>query len=185
MEKFIFKKNGKEVKIGDSIIFTEVVDTYFGKIDVEREIIVDLLTIPLLLKEGIIVPLKEDVKKDTYEVPSNINFYVYKISKRMNWHNKKTANYLDSIYSLCPIACLSIFLKEIAIELDKKYSDHISKSPEIYVLSAGNGKITKVNKDNIKSYRNFAAFRTVEDAMFAYNIVKPLMEEMFENTSGE
>ena len=76
-------------------------------------------------------------------------------------------------------------LREIAIELDKKYEDHIENSPEIYVISMLDGKIAKANKAHIKNYRNFAAFRTIEDAKIACRIVKPILKEMFKNKGGK
>ena len=87
--------------------------------------------------------------------------------------------------SILPAAALSIILREIATELDKKYKDHIEKSPEIYVISTLDGRITKANKAHIRNYRNFAAFRTIEDAKIACKIVKPILKEMFKSKSGK
>ena len=47
------------------------------------------------------------------------------------------------------------------------------------------GRITKANKAYIKNYRNFAAFRTIEDAKIACRIVKPILTEMFKSKSGK
>ena len=47
------------------------------------------------------------------------------------------------------------------------------------------GRITKANKAYIKNYRNFAAFRTIEDAKIACRIVKPILKEMFKSKSGK
>ena len=65
--------------------------------------------------------------------------------------------------------------------MDKKYEDHIENSPEIYVISLLDGRITKANKAHIKNYRNFAAFRTIGDAKIACNIVKELLKELFKS----
>ena len=43
------------------------------------------------------------------------------------------------------------------------------------------GRITKANKAHIKNYRNFAAFRTVEDAKTACSIVRDILKELFKN----
>ena len=93
----------------------------------------------------------------------------------------KVYNYLNSVDSILPAASLSMVLREIAIELDKKYEDHIENSPEIYVISLLDGRITKANKAHIRNYRNFAAFRTIEDAKIACKIVKPILKEMFKS----
>ena len=41
------------------------------------------------------------------------------------------------------------------------------------------GRITKANKAHIKNYRNFAAFRSVEDARIACRFLKGSLKEMF------
>ena len=87
--------------------------------------------------------------------------------------------------SILPAAAFSMVLREIAVELDKKYEDHIENSPEIYVISMLDGRITKANKAHIKNYRNFSAFRTIEDARIACRIVKPILKEMFKIKGGK
>lgn len=180
MEKFILKQNGKEVKIGDKLVKQGLMDTPLGRGFVIQEIIIDEETIPELLRMGVIEPIKEN---KTVDVPVEITFYIEKIANKMNCHIKKVINHLNAITLVYPAASASLLLKEVAIELDKKYKDHISKSPEIYVISVLDGQIVKANKDHIKNYRNFAAFRSIEDAKTAYNIVKPFMEEMFKDAS--
>ena len=72
-----------------------------------------------------------------------------------------------------------LLLKEIAIEIDNRYEGHISKNPEIYCVSVLNGEIKKINKNNIHTYKHFAAFRTKEDALEAIRILKLLYQDMF------
>ena len=90
-------------------------------------------------------------------------------------------DYLNSVDTILPAAAFSMILREIAIELDKKYKDHIEKSPEIYVISMLDGRITKANKAHIKNYRNFAAFRSVSDAKIACTITRDILKEMFKS----
>lgn len=78
-----------------------------------------------------------------------------------------------------PAAAFAIVLREIAIELDKKYEDHISNSPEIYSISLVDGRITKLYKSRIRSYKNFAAFRTIDDAKFACKVLREVLKDMF------
>ena len=74
---------------------------------------------------------------------------------------------------------ISLLLKTIAVELDKKYPDHIKNSKEIYSISLISGKIGKIYKEKIKSFNNFAAFRTMEDAEVAYHIMAEYIELTF------
>lgn len=115
------------------------------------------------------------------KIPTNINFYIDKIAAKLGWTSESVYTYifLNNVDSVSPAAVLSMILREIAIELDKKYEGHIEDSSEIYVISMLNGKITKANKAHIKNYRNFAAFRTVSDAKIACSIVRDMLKEMF------
>lgn len=192
MEKFILK-NGKEVKMGDKLIKHGVADTPFGKGFIMQEIIVNEKTLPELIKAGVLTPMKECTHKAGClckhcakgEVPMDMNFYIEKIAVRLGWKSEKVYNHLNSVDSILPAAAFSMVLREIAIGLDKKYEDHIENSPEIYVISMLDGRITKVNKAHIKNYRNFAAFRTIEDAKIACRIVKPILKEMFKSKGGK
>lgn len=192
MEKFILK-NGKEVKMGDKLIKHGVVDTPFGKGLIMQEIIMNEETLPELIKAGVLTPMKECPHKDGClcrhctkgEVPMDMNFYTEKIAVRLGWKPEKVYNYLNSVDSILPTAAFSMVLREIAIELDKKYEDHIENSPEIYIISMLDGRITKANKAHIKNYRNFAAFRTIEDAKIACRIVKPILKDIFKSKGGK
>ena len=191
MKKFILK-NGEEVKMGDKLIRQGVVNTLFGKEFIIQEVIVNEKTLPELLKVGVLTPAgyahgtsctcRHCAKS---EVPMDLNFYIEKIAARLGWKPEKVYNYLNSVGSILPAAAFSMVLREIAVELDKKYEDHVENSPEIYVISMLDGRITKANKAYIKNYRNFAAFRTIEDAKIACRIVKPILKEMFKSKSGK
>lgn len=124
-------------------------------------------------------------KEETTVVPMDLDYYIGKIANRLGWKIDKAYNYLNNVDSIFPMAALSMLLREIAIEIDKKYEDHISNSPEIYVISTLNGKINRVYKAHIKNYRNFAAFRTIEDAKIACKIVKPVLKGLFEPSEKE
>ena len=178
MEKFTLK-NGKEVKMGDKLIKHGVADTPLGKGFIMQEIIVNEKTLPELIKAGVLTQV--DCAHGKGEVPMDMNFYIEKIAVRLGWKPEKVYNYLNSVDSILPTAAFSMVLREVAIELDKKYEDHIENSPEIYIISMLDGRITKANKAHIKNYRNFAAFRSVSDAKIACRIVKSILKEMFKS----
>ena len=191
MKKFILK-NGKEVKIGDRLIKHSVVDTHFFRGVHLQEVIVNEKTLPELIKAGVLTQVDCTHGTDCHyghctnnEIPMDINFYIEKIAARLGWKPEKVYNYLNNVDSILPAAAFSMVLREIAVELDKKYEDHIENSPEIYVISMLDGRITKANKAHIKNYRNFAAFRTIDDARIACRIVKPILKEMFKIKGGK
>lgn len=165
MGKFILNSNGKEIKLGDFVFLTGFKDEVIKKIKVTENVL------PHLVDTGIITykPDKEDIE-----------FYVLKIMDKIGWNREKNLKeFFMNIVKILPSAFLSMVLREIAIELDKKYSDHIENSKKIYVISNLNGQIVEVNKARINNYRNFAAFRTIEDAKIACRIVRPLLKELF------
>lgn len=185
MKKF-YLKNGEEVKIGDTITkVTKDECCPFGGGIVVESIVVCEKTLPELIERGIIITSPgSDFDVDKVmpaESHMNLHYYVEKLAKKLNWKVEKVYNYLNTIDSVYPAAAFSMILREVAIELDKKYEDHIEKSPEIYVISMFDGKITKANKAHIKNYRNFAAFRSVEDAKTACSIVREILKELFKS----
>lgn len=74
-------------------------------------------------------------------------------------------------------------LREVAIVLDEKYDNHIKNSKEIYVISCLSGEITKVKDLNrIKNFKDFAAFRTLDDALAAKRILEEPMKQLFKRS---
>lgn len=186
MKKF-YLANGKEVQLGDTIYKVEKIDhPVFGKGKVVEHILVTKEVLPKLIESGVLT-VKKDADKPALpvlkdgEVPMDLEFYVQKIADRLGWKIEKVYNYLNSVDTILPAAAFSMVLREVAIELDKKYEDHIEKSPEIYVISMLDGRITKANKAHIKNYRNFAAFRSVNDAKIACRITRDILKEMFKS----
>lgn len=181
MEK-IYLTNGKEVQIGDTLTkVSKVKDPLFGKSTIIQHIVVTKDILPELLEAGIVTVTKPAKSVVETEVPMELEYYIQKIADKLGWKVEKVYNYLNSVDVILPAAAFSMVLREIAIELDKKYEDHIEKSPEIYVISLLDGRITKANKAHIKNYRNFAAFRSVSDAKIACFIVRDILKEMFKN----
>lgn len=125
-------------------------------------------------KEKIIAALEVNV-------PLSLGFYVGKLAERKGWKVEKMSNFLNNLAEINLGAAFQVVLREVAIELDKKYADHIEKSEEIYCVSLTNGHIFKADKKFIKNFRNFAAFRTIDDAKLACKITRELLKDMFKS----
>ena len=176
---YFVKSSNEEVKIGDKFVHVSVKMTPTGLKTNKKLIVLDQELLNKLIADKVIV---EKTDKDTpSEVPTDIKFYIEKIAKKKGCKLEKLYNFLDNIDELSEVAAFSIVLREVAIEIDKKYKDHIQDSPKIYVISLFDGRITEANKAHIKNYRNFAAFRTIEDAKIACKIVSPLLKELFKD----
>nr|DAI58971.1 MAG TPA: hypothetical protein [Crassvirales sp.] len=171
MKKLIFVETGKEVEIGKKVAFG--MNSAYGFIPFYTVTICEE-SIPLLIEEGVI---KEVEEEGTHVDPY---FYIEHLAKRIHWNKDNLQKYLANLYTIYPAAVLSIMLREIAIVMDEKYKNHIENSKEIYVISTLSGEITKVkNLDRIKNFKNFAAFRTLDDALAAKHILRDPMKQMF------
>jgi len=176
---YFVKSSNEEVKIGDKVVGANVQITPAGFKVNKKLMVLDQELLNRLIADKIIV---EKTGRDIQsEVPTDIEFYIEKIAKKKGWKLEKLYNFLNGIDELSEAAAFSIVLREIAVEIDKKYKDHIQDSPKIYVISLFDGRITEANKAHIKNYRNFAAFRTIEDAKIACKIVSPLLKELFKD----
>lgn len=170
MEKIYLTKTKEEVKLGDTITFNKLcLDSDFGQIYTTHRVLINARTLPILVSKGILTLENDRI------IPADLMYYKGKVINKLGLSESQ----LDVMQKVSPSIVFSLLLKEIAIELDKKYSDHIENSPEIYVLSLLDGRITKANKAIIKNYRNFAAFRSLPDAKFACRILRDYFKEMY------
>lgn len=111
--------------------------------------------------------------------PENVEFYINRIANKVGWDYKKVASYLTNLEKFSPMAEFNVLLKEVAVFLDEKYEDSIDKAEEIFVISSLDGKVYKADRSKIRNFRNFAAFRTVEDAKFAHRVLSKKVRKMF------
>lgn len=173
MKKY-YLSNGKEVKLGDTVLLE--VKNSSGIFKSEFTLTESILS--LLIEKGVVVYKDNEVSK---EPPKDLQYYIKNISTRLGWKYYEVESCLTMLNAINPTALFSIMLREVAVELDKKYEDHISNSPEIYIVSLLDGRITKANKAVIKNYKNFAAFRTIEDAKWACGLLRHSLKNMFKS----
>ena len=176
MKKFINVKSGDEVRIGDKIgIMTTIDLPMIGEVEVVIEITLTRKVLTQLIKSG-------EVKVVNIENHDDIwNAAISNLIEKTGWKEEKLSNILETLESANIWAVTQIVLKEIAIELDKKYEDHINESEHIYAISPQDGRIHEINKAHIKNYKAFPAFRTIEDAKIACNLIKDNLKSIFAN----
>ena len=114
-------------------------------------------------------------------IPVELAYYVDSLAQKKGWKHEKMAGFLNNLSEINLGAAFQVILREVAVELDKKYEDHIEKSEEIYCVSLTNGHIFKADKKFIKNFRNFAAFRTLDDVKLACKITRGLLKDMFKS----
>lgn len=173
MKKYVFVKTGAIVEMGHKL--ARVANTVLGPVVIE-EVEITEETLPKFIKEGVISVQEEETNCTHVDT----DYYILHLAERINWKPENLAKYLVNLASINETAVFSILLREIAIVLDKKYPDHIERSKEIYGISSTDGEIRKVKElHKIKNFKNFAAFRTLDDALCAKHILKDFMKELF------
>lgn len=181
MKKY-YDKKGEEFKVGNL--------AKVGVINHETGITEHIIT---SITEGILEKAVEDgllfCKEEEGGTHLDVSYYVEHLAKRIGWKVENLENYLSNLYSIYPAAVFSVILREIAIVLDKKYPDHIEKSKEIWCISTSSGRIQKMSaaqRERVVNFKNFAAFRNLQDALCAKHILKVPMKDLFsKNKSGK
>ena len=186
MKKY-FLKDGKEVKFGDFILGTHKVGDTVTKILTTF----NKSSIHILKELGIVIEKDEKDEKDKEDekdkviinnelVESYIKDVHNYIGNKLSLTIEEVIDYMASLYKICPIAVLNIYLKRISYKLNKKYDKTpIRNLSKIYIISTYNGKVSSVCPKDIKNLKHFAWFRSKEDAEFARKCVIGLITDMF------
>lgn len=170
-EKLHLASTGKEVKIGDQLKGRSCTNGIVST----AVITINEAAIPMLKAAGILVTSPPE-----NSVPT-VSAVIKRLANRLGWKPQKAEGYLKGVAEIMPMAAFNMVLREVAIMLDEKYPDHINKSEKIYCISSLDGRIHEVCKAHVKNYRNFAAFRTINDAKLACSILKEPLKEMFKS----
>lgn len=175
MKKYLDKR-GNEIHVG-ALLACKILNTETGKRTLELVVATEEV-LDKAVADGALT-IAGSTEGGTH---LSIEFYVEHLADRIGWKMSNLVKYLDNLYKIYPTAVFQILLREVAIVLDQKYPDHIERSKEIWCISLATGEISKVPENKrhlIRNFRNFAAFRTLDDAMAAKHILKVPMKELF------
>ena len=179
MNRFFIKDTKEEVFLGKPLKIT------LSKGGVTQHIEANPCTPELmtyLINLGVVVTSSDKPKyPNPHGISLSVKFYVAKLAKKMNLKFEVCEAMLGNIASYSPITVLSLLAKQISLELDQHYEGHIRNAEHVFVLSTVNGTITEIPSEvrADTNYRNFAAFRSLEDANLAYSILSHLYNEAF------
>lgn len=179
MNRFFIKDTKEEVFLGKPLKIT------LSKGGVTQHIEANLCTPELmayLINLGVVVTSSDKPKyANPYGISLSVKYYVAKLARKMNLKFEVCEAMLGNIASYSPITAMSLLAKQISLELDQHYDGHIRDAEHIFVLSTVDGTITEIPaKARVETnYRNFAAFRSLEDANLAYSILSHLYNEAF------
>ena len=179
MNRFFIKDTKEEVFIGKPLKIT------LSKGGVTQHIEANPCTpelIAYLINLGVVITSSDKPKyANPHGISLSVKYYVAKLARKMNLKFEVCEAMLGNIASYSPIAVISLLAKQISLELDQHYDGHIRDAEHIFVLSTVDGTITEIPaKARVETnYRNFAAFRSLEDANLAYSILGNLYNEAF------
>lgn len=179
MNRFFIKDTKEEVFLGKPLKIT------LSKGGITQHIEANPCTPELmayLINLGVVVTSSDKPKyANPHGISLSVKYYVAKLARKMNLKFEVCEAMLGNIASYSPITVISLLAKQISIELDQHYDGHIRDAEHIFVLSTVDGTITEIPaKARVETnYRNFAAFRSLEDANLAYSILSNLYNEAF------
>lgn len=181
-DKFITKE-GKKVSLGEPLSITatfkkEGVKTIFTF----RSDELTSSQARMLVMKGI---LKEEKFPDREAIPVvptvDETFALISTWLMGTPHEKDTAR--EFLTAMPGYAGFSVVLRALAVLIDRKYPDHINNADvdKYFTIDMTNGRVCEVPKDKIKNFRNFAAFRSIDDIKIATKVLRPFIKELWPN----
>ena len=128
------------------------------------------------LMEALVKEFSKEINKE--DIPS-IDFFIERLSNKFDYSVPQMQTLISTLCSIYLPSAISLLMREIALYYDSKYKDCITDSKDIFAVSMTDGRIHQLNKAGIKNYKNFAAFRTLEDAKYACKILREPLKAMF------
>lgn len=180
MKKYYNPATKKEYTLGDHVTFSTTAPggaTVTLSTPITKEILSLLLEVGFLKEKS---DKPELLKRE--DIPMDVMFYVNLLAQNKGWTLGKTVEFLNGVSSVHPNATFDILQMVIAKYLDEQYPDHIKNSPRIFGISASDGKVVEVYKEDIANFRNFAAFRSPEDAGIACRILRDFKRNLFKKS---
>lgn len=182
-DKFITKE-GRKVSLGEPLSITatlkkEGVKTNF----IFRSSNLTSSQARMLVMEGI---LKEEKLLDKVEKGPKVLTLDDAVALVSTWlmgtpHAKDTAG--EFLSAMPDYAGFSVILRALAVLIDRKYPDHINNADvdKYFTIDMTNGRVCEVPKGRIKNFKNFAAFRSIDDIKIATKILRPFIKELWPN----
>lgn len=144
-KKYVIKGCDFQVKEGDKITLSNLTTKDLDK----------------LVKAGILQEKESLTLEDVFD----------SLARKMNITREEVVTMVNNITKVNPMVAFSMLLKEIAIILDKRYSNHILESKYLYYIDTVTGDIEYL-KDKCVNSDTCSLFRCVLDAKFACILLK-------------
>lgn len=180
MNKYYYADSDVEVKVGGPIDLH--IKSSAGNITIQINK-VDEKTLENLVKIGAIRKVSRMSGRKLLakeDIPMNLEFYVSKLEKQLGQESGFLTMLQKATWRIAPASVSDLLLMFIAKYLDEQYPDHIRESKELFGVDV-DGRIVRLNPKEIKTFRTFAAFRSLDDARIACKILKPLSKKIFKS----
>ena len=108
----------------------------------------------------------------------DLKYYINRLSIFRNRDFSQLMFLINVLYEVCPQAVYTLLLREIAIDLDEIYPDHILESDELFAVSKINTNVIRISdkKRNEKLlHRKIALFRSKAEANYAIKLLEDVM----------
>ena len=165
MRKYFLVKNNQELKLGDVIKMTKPVDTSYGKGETTVKIKVDLTTLNQLVEDGYV--RVEDYSKEEFE---KITPYIGRFSHKHSISFSEACVVLAGLCKISPRAHFQLVLETIA-EMKNKGKKPVKKVWYLNPFADYKPVIVDYNPAIISFYSE-------KDALDAYNVLRPFIEEL-------
>lgn len=178
MNKYYYADSDVEVKVGGPIDLH--IKSSAGNITIQINK-VDEKTLENLVKIGAIRKVSRMSGRKLLakeDIPMNLEFYVSKLEKQLGQESGFLTMLQKTTWRIAPASVSDLLLMFIAKYLDEQYPDHIRESKELFGVDV-DGRIVRLDPKRIKTFRTFAAFRSLDDARIACRILKPLSKKIF------
>lgn len=128
----------------------------------------------------------ETVFKNRESEEKDLNWYIKNLRERTG--DSDTYSHLEWLWITNPVAFIMLMAREIAVDLDKKYSDrHICDNDKLYTISRITGKIVKTEHPSLtmndirnnKHHIFIPLFRSMNDARVACRLLKYYLREVY------
>lgn len=177
MEKSFITKEGKRVFLNEPFnACFETKEEGCTVVHLIRTNKLDATTAERLVRLGV---LKE------YGVPKAENITIKDMFKLIGEWIVGTPDAIETVIELLntlpDYIKFEMMLRAAAVLIDRKYPDHINnaKVDKYFTINMTDGKVCEVPKKSIKNFRNFAAFRTLDDIKIATKLLRPLMKHIW------
>ena len=172
MKKFFLKEDGKEIKLGEKIQISTLVNTSYGEGKAQVEVEVSPATLKKLVDDGFVL-IKDDEpqKTDAQIFFENMKPYFRRFARKNGMSDYSCMGYFLLLYETSKRAHLLVLLETIA---EVKNRD-LKKGPKVYWLNpAANYSPVEL----VGNHNNAVVFYSAKDALDAHRLLLPLIKDL-------